>query len=314
MGEKIKSKVLTFDTDISVLPKLKKIFDANNLTGMRSLGDPGIVDVILDKNIHLGAVFVNNAGNWEALCLKLKKLRPELPLFLRLEEKDDTVPENINDILDGMFHISEGEKIGSYLHSHIFIRDYPLEMISRIREFSLTAFRSMIPGVEIQSAAPLVIRDKVIYGEITTLIPVNTNWCRGYMMVQSDMEDLHTLLNRTGSPAFRGEVDQVVPPLLGELTNLMWGGFKTVFLKEGFLEENGPDIQVPIIVNHKRQNISFGGDIPQLCFEYRLKDPIGLQNHTRVVQKFVFNLNWNPDLVAEYDFQNLIDEGSIQLF
>jgi CheY-specific phosphatase CheX len=159
-----------------------------------------------------------------------------------------------------------------------------------------------------------VIRDKIIYGEITTLIPVNTNWCRGYMMVQSDMEDLHTLLNRTGSPAFRGEIDQVVPPLLGELTNLMWGGFKTVFLKEGFLEENGPDIQVPIIVNHKKRNISFGGDIPQLCFEYRLKDPVGLQSQTKVVQKFIFNLNWNPDLVAEYDFQNLIDEGSIQLF
>ncbi len=312
--EKIKSKVLTFDTDISILPRLRKIFDANNLTGMRSIGDPGIVDIILDKNIHLGAIFTNNSGDWEALCLKLKQIRPELPLFLRVENPDDPVPEEINEIIDGHFHISEEGKITNFLRNHIFIRDYPLEMISRIREFSMNALVSMIPGVDIVSSAPLVIRDKIIYGEITTLIPVNTNWCRGYMMVQSDMENLHTLLNRTGSPAFRGEIDQVVPPLMGELTNLMWGGFKTVFLKEGFLEEKGADIQVPIIVNHNKHNISFGGDTPQLCFEYRLKDPIGLKSQTKIVQKFIFNLNWNPDLVAEYDFQTLIEEGDIQLF
>ena len=46
----IKSKVLTFETDISVLPKLRAIFDANNLTGMRSVGDSSIVNVILEKN------------------------------------------------------------------------------------------------------------------------------------------------------------------------------------------------------------------------------------------------------------------------
>ena len=58
----IKSKVLTFDTDISVLPKLRSILDANNLTGMRSIGDPKIVSIIMEKNIQLGALFVNNRG------------------------------------------------------------------------------------------------------------------------------------------------------------------------------------------------------------------------------------------------------------
>lgn len=312
----IKSKVLTFDTDISVLPKLRTIFDENNLMGMRSVGDPTIVNVILEKNIHMGALFVNNKGSWLDLSRQLKILRPELPLFLRVEEKKDEKTISREDALlfDGIFHISETEKITEYLKTHIFIRDYPVEMIRHIHDFSINAFKSMIPESPVHCPAPLVVRDNIIYGEITSLIPINTNWCRGYMMLQSNLKELHTLLKRTKNPSFNGTMDEVVPPVISELTNLMWGGFKTVFLKEGFLEETGPDIQVPILVNHKQKNISFGGDIPQLCFEYLLKDPLGLNGQTRIVQKFIFNLNWNPDLVKEYDFRTLVEQGSIELF
>ncbi len=312
----IQSKVLTFDTDITVLPKLKKIFDANNLTGMRSIGDPSIVNIILEKNIHLGALFVNDQGDWLKLSRKLKELRPELPLFLRVDMVEDKEKIEAEDrwLFDGIFHISETALINEYLKTHIFIRDYPLEMISHIQKFSINALEYMIPKVDIRCPAPLVIRDKIIYGEITSLIPVNTNWCRGYMMLQTDMGEFHGLLKTLDNPSFKGNLEEVVPPVIGELTNLMWGGFKTVFLKEGFLEGTGPDIQVPIIVNHIQKNISFGGNIPQLCFEYILSDRYGMGKQTRIVQKFIFNLNWNPDLVKEYDFQNLVEQGDIELF
>ena len=95
-----------------------------------------------------------------------------------------------------------------------------------------------------------MIRDKIIYGEMTSLIPLNTNWCRGYLMLQCDMEELHAIISGMSNPAFRGSVEEVIPPIISELTNLMWGSFKTVFLKEGFLASSGPDIQVPILVNH----------------------------------------------------------------
>ena len=118
----LNSKVLTFDTDISVLPKLKKIFEKNNLTGLRSIGDLEIIDVILSKNIHLGALFVNNQGDYIELSEKLKFLRPELPLFLRLENKEDEaeIPAEKLHLFDGFFHISEAEKLSELLTSHIF--------------------------------------------------------------------------------------------------------------------------------------------------------------------------------------------------
>ncbi|QEN07027.1 chemotaxis protein CheX [Oceanispirochaeta crateris] len=312
----IKSKVLTFDTDMTVLPQLRKIFDANHLSGIRSVGDPSIIHIILDKNILLGAIFVNNRGNWKDLSVRIKEIRPELPLFLRVEEPSeaDEIPTEMAWYFDGLFHINEEEKISQYLKTHIFIRDYPLEMIRHIQNFSIHSIKAMIPEAVVHSLPPLMIRDKVIYGEITSLIPVNTNWCRGYLMLQCDMRELHEILGTMKNPAFRGSIDEVVPPIISELTNLFWGSFKTVFLKEGFLEESGPDIQVPILVNHKLRNISFGGDIPQLCFEYIIKEPGGLKRQTRIVQKFIFNLSWNPNMAAEYDYQDLVEEGTIELF
>jgi hypothetical protein len=313
----LKSKVLTFDTDTSVLPQLKKVFDGNNIRGMRSVGDPDLVDVILSKNIHLGALFLNNRGDYIRLAERLKLERPELPLYLRLEEleEEQNIPQENKHLFDGWFHISEKEKISAFLKTHIFIQDYPAEMIRQIQEFSTTAISSMINGMEIYCPAPTIIRDKIIYGEIMSLMPINTSWCRGYMMLQTDIIELHKRLIRTGkNPHFSKDPEIVIPPLIGELTNLMWGGFKTVFIKEGFYESSGPDIQVPIIINHKQKYISFGGDIPQLCFEYSLKDKMYQNEETKIVQKFIFNLNWNPELVEEFDFSTMVEDGTIQLF
>lgn len=313
----LKSKVLTFDTDISILPKLKKIFDENNISGLRSIADPYVVDVILNKNIHLGALFLNNRSDYIPLAERLKQVRPELPLFLRLENKEEQedIPAEKLRLFDGTFHISEKEKLSTLLKSHIFIRDYPAEMIRQIQEFSINGIKSMINGMNIHCPAPTVIRDKIIYGEIMSLIPVNTSWCKGYMMVQTDIEELHQILIQTGkNPHFSEDAEMVIPPMVSELTNLMWGGFKTVFIKDGFYDNSGPDIQVPIIINHKQKYISFGGDIPQLCFEYHLQDKLSLNRGTKIIQKFIFNLNWNPALVDEFDFSGMVQDGSIELF
>ncbi len=313
----LNSKVLTFDTDISVLPKLKKIFEKNNLTGLRSIGDLEIIDVILSKNIHLGALFVNNQGNYIELAEKLKLIRPELPLFLRLENKEDEkeIPSDKPHLFDGFFHISEAEKLSKLLTSHIFILKYPAEMIKQIQEFSVRSIESLVRGMEIHTPAPTLIRDKIIYGEVVSLIPVNTSWCRGYMMVQVDMENLHSVLRQSGkNPDYSKEPELSIPPMIGELTNLMWGGFKNVFIKDGFYDSTGLDIQVPIIINNKSKNISFGGNTPQLCFEYILKDQLSLSQEARIIQKFIFNLNWNPEAVEEFDFSSMVQEGTIELF
>ena len=90
--------------------------------------------------------------------------------------------------------------------------------------------------MEIHTPAPTLIRDKIIYGEVVSLIPVNTSWCRGYMMVQVDMENLHSVLRQSGkNPDYDKEPEVSIPPMIGELTNLMWGRIQKCLYKRRIL-------------------------------------------------------------------------------
>jgi predicted membrane protein len=64
--------------------------------------------------------------------------------------------------------------------------------------------------------------------------------------------------------------------------------------------------------------ISFGSDNPQLCFRYTLTDKLPSQARSLVInQKFVFNLNWNPDDFAENEttsVEDLVSAGELDLF
>ena len=73
------------------------------------------------------------------------------------------------------------------------------------------------------------MRDRIIYGELFSLIPLESNWCRGYMMLQTEegplvqfVEDDKTHIGVNEEVNFR-DINQV----LGEVTNLVWGHSRT---------------------------------------------------------------------------------------
>ena len=33
---------------------------------------------------------------------------------------------------------------------------------------------------------PYIVRDRIIFGEVFSLIPLESSWCRGYMMLQTE--------------------------------------------------------------------------------------------------------------------------------
>jgi hypothetical protein len=41
--------------------------------------------------------------------------------------------------------------------------------------------------------APTIVRDRLIYGEVYSLIPLEAAWCRGYMMLQIEERSLRRL-------------------------------------------------------------------------------------------------------------------------
>ena len=44
----------------------------------------------------------------------------------------------------------------------------------------------MFPYAQVRSESPYVVHDRIIFGEVSTLIPIESSWCRGYMMLQTE--------------------------------------------------------------------------------------------------------------------------------
>ena len=40
------------------------------------------------------------------------------------------------------------------------------------------------------------MRDRIIFGEVFSLIPLESTWCRGYMMMQAEEQPILDLLDR----------------------------------------------------------------------------------------------------------------------
>jgi hypothetical protein len=60
---------------------------------------------------------------------------------------------------------------------------------------------------------------------VFSLIPLESSWCRGYMMLQTEEEPILGMLN--SDPLFPESNFRDVNALLGEITNLIWGHSRT---------------------------------------------------------------------------------------
>ena len=179
------------------------------------------------------------------------------------------------------------------------------------------ALESQFIDMKAEVESPYIVRDKLIFGEIFTLIPIENNWCRGYMMLQSEEQSLLELVkfDRTHVSADKADDFRSLNSVLGEITNLIWGAFKNRY--SGIASSARNLSQVPIVINHLHRYISFGSDNPQLCFRYTLTDKAQGDARSLVInQKFVFNLNWNPEDFSENDIsvEDLVSSGELDLF
>jgi hypothetical protein len=100
---------------------------------------------------------------------------------------------------------------------------------------------------------------------------------------------------------------------------MVWGGIKSrFFINDGNTEpdEIGNKIHVPILVNHGRKYISFGTTELHLCFRYTIQNEDGSSPAIEIYQKLVFNLNWQPELLKEYEqaVDDMVDSGELEFF
>jgi len=294
------SKVVVIEHAAATLGALKSVFEQCKLVGYRATRES--VAAILGANIDLGGIFLPETDAQGTSCVDLvaeiHRQRPELPIFLRLDANhalDDLSSEIVRAVAGAYAH-DDFTALRELIDTYLLSRDYPGEFISAMAEMTREAMQASFRDMQVELEQPYIVKDKIIYGELFSLIPLESSWCRGYMMLQTEEEKIlgvikakKTQINHP-EPTFRH-----VNAVLGELSNMVWGSFKTKYGAKKVQDGDGQiRVEIPIIVNHARKYISFGSDDPQLCFKYTLIDPHGKLGPISVYQKFIFSLDWAP--------------------
>ena len=330
---KIVSKVLVHECNPDALELLKKMCTDNNLVGLKvSTGDNTVglkdasneIDDVLDSNVDLGAVFLSEAPDQNGvsgkdLCDKIRRSRPELPIFLRRDSGDsmDDLSPSVQDAIAGCYKSGDEGKLNKLINDYICSMYYPIELAQGIEQISEDAFSNLISNTNIRCDLPYLVKDQIIYGELFSLIPLESSWCRGYMMLQTTENEVMELI-RSGRTHIRSDRPdgKDCNNILNEVTNMIWGGIKSRYFSSDDSPSDAHRTQVPIIVNHSQKHISFGSTEPQLCFKYTLHEPDRPYPDVVIYQRLIFNLNWDPDKFAESDkaVEDFVESGELEFF
>ena len=312
------SKVLVLDESHEHALAIKVFCEENNLVPLKVRKQS--LRSVLQSNIDLGAIlYCENYGDTPSenaeIALNIHAIRPELPIIMRREHRAtlEDLPETLQHALCAAYTTADMQSLRRVIDEYIFCLVYPNVLVRGISEISETVLNSQFRDLSIEMHTPYIVRDRVIYGEVFSLIPLEGSWCRGYMMLQTEEEPILDLLG-----CYRSSDDsanfRAVNNVLGEITNLIWGAFKNRYIGDSNAVASS-QIQVPLVVNHKHKYISFGTENPQLCFLYTLTDA-STGRKAELYQRFVFNLNWSPEDFREItpDASNLVDSGELELF
>ncbi|MBV8621376.1 MAG: chemotaxis protein CheX [Curvibacter sp.] len=250
------------------------------------------------------------------LARSLHRLRPELPTFFRRSSSSPLQPEQAA-VLRHVWSVGDLDGLRSAVERAIFSLRYPSELVKGIIELTTQSLNSMFPYAEVSAELPYVVHDRIIYGEVSTLIPIESTWCRGYMMLQTEENSLRQgLIQGLSHAGIGGDLGfRELNNLLGETTNLIWGAFKNRYIPPHAFAN--AQIQVPLVINHQHKYMSFGSQDPQLCIRYTLSDPQRPGTpHLLIVQRFIFNLLWSPEGFAEFSAQaqQATPTGELELF
>jgi len=318
----VMSKVLVVEQDVDALEYLKRFCHENNLIGMR-VNDNRLIS-LLESSVDLGAIFLSeNYVTDDKTGIEFGKIlhrtRPELPIFLRRKHDGHAIElsEEVQQLFSGTYELGEDDKIKKLVDSFLFQKHYPMNFVSGVKDVSFDAMHASFQEMNITCEPPYLVKDKIIFGELLSLISLESSWCRGYMMIEVNEGNLMGIINAHKAKCDPHETNfRHVNAVLSELSNMIWGGFKSRFISSEAMHNTGHRVEIPIIINHMRKYISFGSDDPQLCFKYTLADKNGKVAPVTLFQKFIFSLDWNPEKFSESQksVDDFVSSGDLEFF
>ena len=311
------SKILVLDNSAEHAPLIKRFCDENNLVPLKVRN--GSVMSVLQTNIDLGGILYSEDYGGSAtrnmeIAAKIHSTRPELPIILRREKHAtlDDLSEQARHTFCAAYVAQDMVALRKVIDEYIFCLMYPNALLRGIAEITESVLKNQCKALNVYMETPYIVRDRVIFGELFSLIQLESSWCRGYMMLQTEEAPFIELLG--GQAGGSTVTFRDVNDLLSEITNLIWGAFKNRYIGD-MGTRAAAQVQVPLIVNHKHKYISFGTENPQLCFRFTLTDPESGRS-TAIYARYVFNLSWSPDDFQEIpqEVAGLVESGALEMF
>jgi hypothetical protein len=312
MNDSPVSKVLVLDESPEHRRSIKKFCDENGLIALKVRR--GSLMSVLRTNIDLGAILLSEiygGSDEEAarIAAAIHTARPELPVIMRRESSANLegLAEPVRRAVCAAYIANDMAALRKVIDERIFCLMYPNALLRGIAEIMQSVLTNQFLGARVSVDTPYIVHDRIIFGELFSLMHLESAWCRGYMMLQTEEDPLLVLAGHPPGTSFR-----TVNDLLGEVTNLVWGAIKNRYLGDPAAASNS---QVPLLINHKHKYISFGTSNPQLCFRFTLTDGTGTRT-TTLYARFVFNLSWSPQDFKEIPqkFAGLVESGELQMF
>jgi len=317
------SKILVLDDNPECAAQIKQFCDVKHLVPLKVR--PGSAMAVLRTNIDLGGILLaedygGSSKESLSLAVAIHAARPELPIFIRRATQATLadLPDAVRQALTAGYVIEDIAALGKVVEEYIFSLIYPNALLRGIAEIIQSVLDSQFKAaVTVSMDTPYIVHDRLIFGELFSLIPLESAWCRGYMMLQGQEAALCEVIGLDDSRA-ADENFRNVNDLLSEITNLIWGAFKNRYIGDWVPanESTAPvQVQIPLIVNHAHQYISFGTQNPQLCFRFNLRNE--KSGRTSILHaRFVFNLSWTPEDFKEFtpEVSGLVDSGELELF
>ncbi|MEI7430132.1 MAG: chemotaxis protein CheX, partial [Betaproteobacteria bacterium] len=231
MTEQPISKVLILDDSMAHADAIKTFCNENKLVALK-VREENLMS-ILRSNIDLGAILYSenygaSAAKNAEIALRIHILRPELPIILRRNVHNtlDGIDESLRQVYCAAYTTDDLSGLSKVIDEYIFSLVYPNALVRGISEITEGVLTSQFRELLVRWDTPYIVRDRVIFGEVFSLIPLESSWCRGFMMLQTEEQPILDILGVRNSAEVSPDFRQV-NSLLGEITNLIWGGFKS---------------------------------------------------------------------------------------
>ena len=314
------SKVLVHESDPEHSGYLKEFFYEKKLVGLKANN----VLEALDLNIDLGAVFLCEDPKYRPRTLEIlhtiHQRRRELPVFLRIENSlPSSVHAHLAELSTGIYKKGEVGKLEEWIQRYLFQSEYPVPFAQGIQQITLSALQSCLPGVQVTCPfPPYLVRDRLMFGELFSLIPLESQWYRGFLILQTNTAQMSALIQsgKTIQPA-HDATKYNLNNLISEITNMIWGGIKNQFdIPITGTSSRRHRTEIPIVLNYQENYLSLGSLKPQLCFHFQLQEEDPQMEPISFYQKLIFNLEWVPEHFKNSveDFSSALNQGSIELF